>query len=947
MKAKTRKIVSLVLAAAMTITSLTFVNVASVSAATATYTIADSEAFPAAEKGTVAKGTVLFNDSNVKVEAIRELTRGENENTNVVTNSAKDSFKFTDAAGQIVSGTDFRPSIGITPAVAGTVTLKNITFKDGSKGTNYAYVFTCTPEIAAAGGEVTVTKRIESPLAGQDVSFDAEAGTTYYLASRGATIYFSAIELTGDAVTEVGGSQPAPGPTPGPTPAPTGTVAFRSVVDNSSIEVDGTTKVNFVIDASEDAPVNNATFFVTFNKDELEVVGAELIPAESTDGKVSAIDVSTLALDAADKDVQADFPDDLLPTNATGTTLENGVVKFAFYLAEGVELKAADSVVASLTFKGKAAGKDSVKIANIVDANSKPDGTVGQVDYAKEGKVDTSKASAEVEVKEKDTPPAPTGDNVIDGNDVTITADGEATVVFTLDNKDAINNGTFWIEYNAAKIKATKLETIGKAGKIGEENLKVQDNINMLLTSANLANGDKEHYEHNGAIAADGTSTPATVGALKTAFYINGNGDDEIDSTDVIPAGSTGTVVAKVTFKVVDNSADFTEDVKIDVVDFAGVPDVTGTVGDYKDINVVATPGTVKYTKGVTPPDTSTTEATTTTTTAAQPDNSTTTTEKQPDNTTTTEQQPETTTQGSSSSNGSGGGGGGSSHGRHTTTTEAAPEATTEAPAEGETNATAPDNNTGKPSFMETDGYHFAYMVGYPDGTFGPNKNITRGEIAAVFARLMTGEINVFNSGSTYTDVNGAEWFADYVEYLASSSVISGYTDGSFGPEKAITRAEFATILSKYTDATGSATFSDTANHWAAANISKAVAAGWMSGYPDGTFKPDAYVTRAEVVSAINRATGRTPDTTAIDGSSFTDVAAGAWYANDVEEAATEHWYTGSEVWYLSEDEYKAATAEEETTAEEVSEETTEETTEGASEETTEEAAETTTEAKA
>lgn len=169
------------------------------------------------------------------------------------------------------------------------------------------------------------------------------------------------------------------------------------------------------------------------------------------------------------------------------------------------------------------------------------------------------------------------------------------------------------------------------------------------------------------------------------------------------------------------------------------------------------------------------------------------------------------------------------------------------------------------------DEYHFAYIVGYDDGTVGPERSMTRAEAAAVFARILAeyrGESPENMRASKFPDVDVTAWYAGYVAYLEKMGLVIGFADGGFHPEANITRAEFVTIcvrLSDWIDLTVTETkqgsFLDvTGNHWAVSAIHTATRSGWIVGYPDGKFHPEDEITRAEVVTIVNRMLDRTAD---------------------------------------------------------------------------------------
>ena len=158
---------------------------------------------------------------------------------------------------------------------------------------------------------------------------------------------------------------------------------------------------------------------------------------------------------------------------------------------------------------------------------------------------------------------------------------------------------------------------------------------------------------------------------------------------------------------------------------------------------------------------------------------------------------------------------------------------------------------------------HFAYVQGYPDGTVKPAGNITRAETAAILFRLMDegSRKTYYSTTSGFRDVASGSWYNTYVATLNNAGVITDSSNGYFRPNEAITRAELAAMLAKFSETTGAANyFNDvSAKYWAANAIAICAKLGWITGYPDGTFRPDKNVTRAELMAMINRATGRAP----------------------------------------------------------------------------------------
>ena len=194
---------------------------------------------------------------------------------------------------------------------------------------------------------------------------------------------------------------------------------------------------------------------------------------------------------------------------------------------------------------------------------------------------------------------------------------------------------------------------------------------------------------------------------------------------------------------------------------------------------------------------------------------------------------------------------------------------------------------------------HFAYIVGYGNGEVRPQNNITRAEVATIFFRLLTDDVRDENLTKTnrYSDVAATSWYNTAVSTLSSMGIITGYPDGTFRPNAAITRAEFAAIAARF-DNDGDKTaakFSDIAIHWAKDEISIAYNNGWITGYPDGTFGPQRDITRAETMTLVNRVLNRQPETEddlLPNMTVWTDNAnPKAWYYLAVQEATNSHYY--------------------------------------------------------
>lgn len=203
---------------------------------------------------------------------------------------------------------------------------------------------------------------------------------------------------------------------------------------------------------------------------------------------------------------------------------------------------------------------------------------------------------------------------------------------------------------------------------------------------------------------------------------------------------------------------------------------------------------------------------------------------------------------------------------------------------------------------------HFAFLVGYTDGTFGPERNMTRAEVTTMFARLLTEQIEADKTYSnTFSDVPKGYWAANYIGYMQQFGIITGYSDGSFRPDAPVTRAEFAAIASRFEKLTeGSKSFTDVPDtYWAARYINFAATRGWVTGYSDGTFKPENTITRAEVAAVTCRLLERSADQSYIRSHlkelrTFSDVTESHWAYWYAMEAANGHDYTksgGSENW--------------------------------------------------
>ena len=199
---------------------------------------------------------------------------------------------------------------------------------------------------------------------------------------------------------------------------------------------------------------------------------------------------------------------------------------------------------------------------------------------------------------------------------------------------------------------------------------------------------------------------------------------------------------------------------------------------------------------------------------------------------------------------------------------------------------------------------HKAYIMGYPDGSFRPDGDMSRAEAAAIFARLIADKKNESVKGTpSFKDTPNNEWYSAFVGYLEKYNIISGYEDGIFRPDESITRAEFVAMTVRFNSLFNevkkdgyTVKYTDVAsNYWAYSDIAYAKNVGWLNGYADGTFKGDNAITRAEVVTVVNKATGRIADEGYITKNvsvlnKFTDIRNNSvWYYSDVMESANTH----------------------------------------------------------
>lgn len=193
---------------------------------------------------------------------------------------------------------------------------------------------------------------------------------------------------------------------------------------------------------------------------------------------------------------------------------------------------------------------------------------------------------------------------------------------------------------------------------------------------------------------------------------------------------------------------------------------------------------------------------------------------------------------------------------------------------------------------------HFNYVIGYTDGTIRPNNNISRAEVATIFFRLLTDEARTQydKTTSSFSDIKDGAWCCRAVSTLTNMGIIKGYTDGTFQPNKSITRAELATIIARFAKLdVNTKTFSDINGHWAQKSIELAAGNGWINGYTDGTFRPNKSIIRAETFAMINRVLDRQTESVSdllptSEMNMWSDnLNENAWYYKDVQEATNYH----------------------------------------------------------
>ena len=202
---------------------------------------------------------------------------------------------------------------------------------------------------------------------------------------------------------------------------------------------------------------------------------------------------------------------------------------------------------------------------------------------------------------------------------------------------------------------------------------------------------------------------------------------------------------------------------------------------------------------------------------------------------------------------------------------------------------------TGVPDKLNGDD-HYAYVIGYLDGNVRPNANVSRAETATIFFRLLKSDIRDGNliADNGFSDVSDGQWHNKAISTMAKLGIVKGRRADSFDPDASITRAEFAAICARFSTRTveNSGSFSDISGHWAENEIERAAAFGWISGYPDGTFRPDARITRAEAMTMINRVLCRMPQSKSdlLDSMvTWPDNKPSDWHYLAVQEATNSH----------------------------------------------------------
>ncbi len=218
--------------------------------------------------------------------------------------------------------------------------------------------------------------------------------------------------------------------------------------------------------------------------------------------------------------------------------------------------------------------------------------------------------------------------------------------------------------------------------------------------------------------------------------------------------------------------------------------------------------------------------------------------------------------------------------------------------AEPEATESVEETSYPVPSIFTRD--HIAYVTGYPDGSVRPLANITRAEVSTIFFRLLIDQVRADNwtQQNDYSDVTLSDWYNNAVSVMSKLNKVLGYPTGEFKADTPITRAELAAIVSRFAEEVGEAStaaklFNDTATHWGENQIAKAAGIGWLKGYPDGSFKPDQYTTRAEFITVVNRILHREPENLAALHAAMNtwsdNMNQHAWYYLAIQEASNSH----------------------------------------------------------
>lgn len=182
------------------------------------------------------------------------------------------------------------------------------------------------------------------------------------------------------------------------------------------------------------------------------------------------------------------------------------------------------------------------------------------------------------------------------------------------------------------------------------------------------------------------------------------------------------------------------------------------------------------------------------------------------------------------------------------------------------------------------------YMYGYPDNTFKPEKQMTRAEVTAIFARLLTDEDNIKKDECIFKDVDSEAWYSDYIAFMTKNNLINGYPDGTFRPEEPITRAEFAALVSRFEimDIESDIDFTDIdKSDWSYQYIKSVTNKGWVNGYPDGKFRPADNITRAEVTKITDKMITKEDKNLKENKNDFSDVQNNYWAYDSIIRATS------------------------------------------------------------